>query len=379
MKVCWFGFLAKNHSWSIVAQNISRELIKLGHDVDLFSTNGLQHFPEDLKPYLKGNLEEGVPITTPEDFMSKIAAKLDPIYDMQLSYTALRNFCQYFVRGDKNRFGIWNYETTILPTAFAKYYKCVDKVLPSSNFSKKIFTDNGMPENKQVMIPHGIHLDRFQNLGKYPLKTKKKYKILCNIAQPHLRKNIPGLLKTWGKAFTKADDVCLVLKISRKSPNPMFDVNFNEMYNTFKTQYKNHAEIEIIDTFITDIETLYNAVDVVWTMSHAECFWMPGLEAFAANKIVVAPRYGGQLDYMNDDNSILIDGKIIRADIKMQYWEPSPYASVFDPDPEDGAKKLRDLIANYGDYLNKFSPKMQEILPDYSWTKVAERIVGLCV
>lgn len=378
MKICWFGFLAKNHSWSIVAQNISRELIKLGHEVDLFSTNGLQYFPEDLKPYLKGYLDEGIPITTPEDFMSKVGAKLYPTYDMQLSYTALRNFCQYFVRGDKNRFGIWNYETTVLPTAFAKYYRCVDKVLPSSNFSKKIFTDNGMPEDKQVMIPHGIHLDRFQNLGRYPLKTKKKYKILCNIAQPHLRKNIPGLLKAWGKAFTKSDDVCLVLKISRKSPNPLFDVNFNEYYNEFRNKFKNHAEIEIIDTFITDIETLYNACDVVMTMSHAECFWMPGLEAFAANKIVVAPRYGGQLDYMNDENSILIDGKIIRAEMQMQYWEPSPYASVFDPDPEDCAKKLRDLIANYGDYHKKFTPKMQELVLDYSWTKVAEKIVALC-
>ena len=377
MKVCWFGFLGKNHSWSIVAQNISRELIKLGHQVDLFSTNGDQNFPDDLRPYLKGFMVEGTPITE-ENYIEIIGSKLDSTYDMQLSYTALRNFCQYFNRGDKNRFGIWNYETTILPKAFAKYYRCVDKVLPSSNFSKKIFTDNGMPEEHQVMIPHGIHLDRFQNLGKYPLKTKKKYKILCNIAQPHLRKNIPGLLKTWGKAFTNKDDVCLVLKISKKSPNPMFDVNFSEIFQNFKSNYKNYAEIEIIDTFITDIETLYNAVDVVMTMAHAECFWMPGLEAFAANKIVLAPRYGGQLDYMNDENSILIDGKLIRADNRMQYWEPSSYAAVFDPDTTQAAAKLKDVIANYDDYLKKFSPKMQEILPDYSWKKVAERLVALC-
>lgn len=350
----------------------------MGHEVDLFSTNGLQYFPEDLKPYLKGHIQEDIKIDSPDRFMSLVAAYLDPIYDMQLSYTALRNFCNYFVRGNKNRFGIWNYETTVLPTGFAKFYGCVDKVLPSSNFSKKVFTDNGMPEDKQVMVPHGIHLDRFQNLGKYPLKTKKKYKILCNIAQPHMRKNIPGLLKAWGKAFTKNDDVCLVLKISRKSPNPSFDINFNEIYADFNGKFKNHAEIEVVDTFITDIETLYNACDVVWTMSHAECFWMPGLEAFAANKIVVAPRYGGQLDYMNDENSILIEGKAIRADIGMQYWEPSPYASVFDPNTDDCAKKLKDLIANYGDYHKKFSPKMQELVPNYTWTKVAERIVNLC-
>lgn len=377
MKVCWFGFLGKNHSWSIVGQNISRQLIKMGHQVDLFSTNGTQHFPNDLKPNLKGWLEEGQ-VVTGDNYNDLVSKKLLPEYDMQLSYTALRNFCQYFTRGDKNRFGIWNYETTVLPTAFAKFSLCVDKVLPSSNFSKKVFTDNGMPEDKQVMIPHGIHLDRFHNLGKYPLKTTKKYKVLANIAQPHLRKNIPGLLKVWGKAFTKKDDVCLVLKISRKSPNPMFDVNFQEIFNRFRENFKNHAEVEIVDKFITDIEPLYNACDVVITMSHAECFWMPGLEAFAANKVVIAPRYGGQLDYMNDSNSILIDGKVIRADMRMQYWEPSPYASVFDPDTDQCAKKLKDVITNYDDYLKRLSPKMKEILPEYTWDRVAERVVSLC-
>jgi glycosyltransferase involved in cell wall biosynthesis len=377
MKVCWFGFLAKNHSWSIVAQNISRELIKMGHQVDLFSTNGVQHFPEDLKPYLKGFFDEATKITD-ENYIDLIASKLDREYDMQLSYTALKNFCHYFVRGDKNRFGIWNYETTILPKAFAKYYRCVDQVLPSSNFSKKIFTDNGMPESQQTMIPHGIHLERFQNLGKYPLRTKKKHKILANIAQPHLRKNIPGLLKAYGKAFTKADDVCLVLKISKRGPNPQHDISFNDVYNEWNATFKNHGEVEIIDKFITDIEPLYNACDVVFTMSHAECFWMPGLEGFAANKIVVAPRYGGQLDYMNDNNSILIDGKEIRADIRMQYWEPSSYAKVFDPNVDQCAEKLKDVINNYDDYAKKFVPNMQEILPEFTWNKVATRIVGLC-
>lgn len=377
MKICWFGFLSKNHSWSIVAQNISRELIRLGHRVDLFSTNGEQYFPADLKPYLKGFISEDHTLTQ-QNYAEQVSAKLDNEYDMQLSYTALRNFCGYFIRGNRNRFGIWNYETTVLPKAFAKYGNCVDKVLPSSNFSKEIFTKNGMAEDKQVVVPHGIHLDRFQNLGKYPLKTKKKYKVLANIAQPHLRKNIPGLLETWGKSFTKDDDVCLVLKISKKGPNSALDIPVNPIFNNFKTKYKNHAEMEIIDTFITDIEPLYNACDVVITMSHAECFWMPGLEAFAANKIVLAPRYGGQLDYMTDDNSVLVDGKLIRADLRMQYWEPSPYAAVFDPDTTDAANKLRDVIANYGDYLKKFSPKMQEILPEYSWNKVAGKIVGLC-
>lgn len=344
----------------------------------MFSTNGTTHFPEDLKPNLKGFVEENVSANA-QTISKIINGKLDNNYDMQLSYTALKNFENYFRLGNKNRFGIWNYETTVLPKAFAKYANGVDKVLPSSEFSKKIFIDNGMPADKQIVIPHGIHLDRFKSLGKYPLKTKKKYKILANIAQPHLRKNLPGLFEAFGKAFTKEDDVCLVLKVSKKSPQLGNDVPFNDIYNNFRNSFKGHADIEIIDEFLVDIEPLYNACDIVITMSHAECFWMPGLEGFAANKIVVAPRYGGQLDFMNDNNSILIEGTEIRADMRMQYWEPSPYAKVFSPNTDDCAAKLKDLIKNYDDYHNKFSPKMQELVKDYSWTKVAEKIVSLCV
>ena len=373
MKLSWTGFLGKNHSWSIVAQNLSREFIRLGHRVDLFSTNGTTHFPTDLKPYLKGSMEQNAPISP-----TMFDGALDKQYDMQLSYTAFPNFAYYFGRGDKNRFGIWNYETTVLPKAFGKFYQCVDLVLPSSQFSKKIFTDNGMPSEKQVVVPHGVYLERFAHLGKYPVKSKKKIKILANIAQPHLRKNIPGLLKAYGKAFTKEDDVCLVLKVSRKSPQPGFDIPFNDIYNQWQKDYSKHAEVEIIDQFLTDIEPLYNACDIVFTMAHAECFWMPGLEGFAANKIVVAPRYGGQLDFMNDDNSVLIGGSEMRADKRMQYWEPSVYAKVFNPDIEEAAQKLKDVVKNYGDYHKKFSSKMQELVQEYTWDKAARKILDLC-
>lgn len=343
----------------------------------MFSTNGNTHFPIDLLPNLKGYVEENMPMT-PENYQSLVNSKLDSNYDVQLSYTAMKNFGSYFQRGSKNRFGIWNYETTILPSSFAKYYKYVDKMLPSSEFSKKIFTDNGIPESAQVVIPHGVNLAQFKNTNKYDTKSNKKYKILANIAQPHLRKNIPGLLKAWGLAFTNKDDVSLIIKISKRGANGQGDVNFDSILKDFKSKFKNHAEIKIIDYFIDDMVPLYNACDAVMTMTHAENYYLPGIESFAAGKITIAPRYGGQLDYMNDNNSILIDGKVIKADYAMQYWEPSPYASVFDPSATQCAEKLQDLIKNYECYQKKFLPGMKEKLKEHNWSNVADSILNLC-
>lgn len=342
----------------------------------MFSTNGTKHFPDDLKPFLKGSIQQADPPGTLEKTMQSCG--LADQYDAQLSYTALQNFSHYFRRGSSNRFGIWNYETTILPKAFPKFHQYVDMVLPSSQFSKDIFTTNGMPADKQVIVPHGIHLDRFAKPNKYSLKTKKRYKILANIAQPHLRKNIPGLLRAYGKAFTSSDDVCLVLKVSRKSPQPGFDVPFTEVFERWKKDFKQHGEVEIIDQFLTDIEPLYNACDIVFTMSMAECFWMPGLEALGAGKVVVAPRYGGQLDFLNDQNAILIGGKKIRAPLKMQYWEPSIYAEAFEPDIDEASLKLKDLVANYGDYHKKFLPEIKATAERFTWENASRQILGLC-
>ena len=359
MKVCFEQFLGTNHSWSLVGQNLARSLVKKGHEVHLCSTNGYEHFPEDLKPNVK--------------------AKLDRAYDMQVSYTAMFNFPRYLSHGNKNRFGIWNYETTVLPKGFAKYYKCTDKFLPSSEFSRKVFVENGIPDEHMVVVPHGIDTEAFSADKKYPLSTKKKIKILANIAQPHIRKNIPGLFEAFGRAFTSVDDVCLVAKVSvKKQPEMQFDIDFYRILSAFKQKYKNHAEIEVITNFIPDIAELYQACDVVFSATHAECFWLPGLESMASGKLTIAPRWGGQLDFMNDDNSLLIDGKSIMAPKSMQYWSSSPYAAMFEPNLDEAARLLRQAYENYDELMKRFKPGIDKVRSLYTWDNAVDKMLGLC-
>jgi glycosyltransferase involved in cell wall biosynthesis len=213
MKVKIQQFLfGKNHSWSIVGKSIGRELLKIGHDVDFVSTDGVkdQFVPDCIRPHIRP-----APVGT---------------YDLQLSYTAMKNFQPYLTNGSKNRFGIYNYDGSVLPPHWAKCYNHTDKILPSSEYAKQVFIDAKVPESHLIVVPHGIDIGDFDIPEEkiYKLKTKKTVKILNVCGQVHRRKNLAGILEAYGKAFTKDDDVCLVLKVADKPPTTQFEISFRK-------------------------------------------------------------------------------------------------------------------------------------------------------
>lgn len=364
VKIHQFLFGGALYSWAIVGQYIGRELLKLGHEVDFISLDKVnQKFvPEDLKSFVK-NEPQGK-------------------YDMQISYTAMHNFPSRLntVFGLHNRFGIYNYDGTVLPPEMIKYYKFTSKMFPSSGFSKEVLIKNKIPESHLKVIPHGINLSEFEIKEKYPLNTNKKIKFFLNIATPHLRKNFPNTLKAYGQAFSKEDDVCLVIKYTKDKKNRGQTVNFFEEIDKFRKNFSNAAEIEVIQGFIPNIVILYNACDVVLSMSNLEMFWLPGLEGLAANKLVLAPRYGGQLQYLNDQNSILIEGKIVRMPRQYLYFLnnsafSTSFAEMFEPDIEDAAHKMKMVVKDYALLMNKMSSEISKTVQEYSWANVVQQII----
>jgi len=370
MKVLLQQFLSSNHSWSIVGQNIARSLIKKGHDVELFSTNGIKHFPEDLRSNLIGYCDEKQIFgESPKD-----------LYDMQISYTAFKNFPFYLSHGSKNRFGLWTFEfagKNALPDGFAKHYKFSDKILPPSNFAKQVFMDSGVPEDHMMVIPHGIDFNQADTAEPYKLQTKKNNIILAVIAQVHRRKNLAGMLEMYGKAFTKDDDVCLVIKIQDRPPVHHFELSFKQIFDSFKDKFKNHAEIEIIKEFVPNIFSLYKSCDIVFSASHCEGFGITALDAHAFGKINVASNYGGFLDFLNKDNALLIDGKEFIVPANFLYWTHKIKTRAFMPDIDSGVEQLRYAVKNKDMLLEHYKKNITLAKTTYNWDIVTSQILEL--
>lgn len=370
MRVCYQGFYGQNHSWSTVAQNITRSLIELNNTVDVFSTNGTAKIPEDLLPNVVGSVED----------KKQVGIMPGNDYDMSLSYTALKNFSYFIQHSKKNRFGIWCYEfngKNSLPTGFAKAHRSVDRILPPSKFAKEVFLNSGMPEDKMTVIPHGVNLREIDAAIPYPLKTNKSIKILINLGQIHQRKNLDGALKMLGIAFTKKDDVCFVLKVQEKKPKYGFEVSFQDSYKLFTQSYPDHPEVEIIKDFIPNIYSLYKSCDITFSPSHAEGFGMVPLEGMACGVVPIASRYGGFLDFLNDNNSLLIDGKEFKVPVSWLYYDGKPGTTAFLPSVDDGVEKLRFAVNNMSNLKKRTSEQVSEVRETFSWLNITKQILAL--
>ena len=355
--------LGTNHSWSVTMRSLITEFIKLNNKLFIISTDGDKLIKDKWDEYLM---------------------ECDSSPDIDISYTLPVNFRERFRRDSKLKLAIYNYETSIMPRAWTQHIKHIDYALPSSNFSKSVFVNSGWSEDKCIVVPHGINLSDFDNKRRYPLKTNKSFKFL-NVSIPHYRKNIGLLLKAYYTAFSAKDDVCLVLKTNLKMPDNRslyrFEVNLlrtiSDIQKHFMAKGKQIPNIEIIQENIPDMVELYNACDVLVSSSSSEGFGLPLLEGLAANNLVIAPRATGQLDFLNDRNSLLVDVSEVNAGEEYQYWMPTAGAKTYMPEFDSLIESMLYAYTNHVRLKEEFENERVKTINHFTWENAAKKILEI--
>lgn len=374
MKIKIKQYLNRCHSWSYCGRSLARAAKRANHEVDVFSTDGIDTFPEDLKDNLYGYLDDHKKIHS--------LRKHHDQYDLQISYTAPINFANYLCDGKNNKFGIWAFEFPLLPKGFGKQHYATNRILPPSNFAKEGFIKAGVPEDKLTVVPHGHDLlsnVEKENIIPFPIKSKKSFKILLLIGQPHLRKGIEESFEAYMQAFTKKDDVVLLAKIQLPKGKPQgHEVDVVKILTRLKLKYPQHAEIEMIHQYVEDVASLYKIADCCFSMTHCEAFYMPGLEALQWGCVPVVGAYGGLLDFLHSNNSVLLPGKEVKADLNAQYWTPDIRNSWFKVSMDAAVESLKELYLNYEYIKAKLTPGMEGTAQLYTWDNAFKQIEDLC-
>lgn len=190
--------------------------------------------------------------------------------------------------------------------------------------------DGGVDPSLIRRVPYGVDTSVFRPIGpEYPLPTEKRFRFMF-VGGSVVRKGIDVLLAAYREAFTRADDVCLVIKDHSRNV-------FYEGRNAIgeirdRAADPDGPEIILIDDHL-DVEqlaSLYRAVDVgVWPY-RAEGFVLPALESLACGTPTMVPRIGPTSDFSTSRTSFLLPAR----EIDVPYHRSLRLALGFDVDVE---------------------------------------------
>jgi glycosyltransferase involved in cell wall biosynthesis len=155
------------------------------------------------------------------------------------------------------------------------------------------------------VVPLGVQPEILSEPAPFPLRTRKRFKFLF-VGGTIARKGIDLLLEAYTRAFSRNDDVCLVIK----------DFGTNSFYRsqTYGTiigelQRDTRApEIEYIPDELTpdQLRDLYHSCDCLAHPYRGEGFGLPIAEAMACGLPVIVPDQGGASDFCTAETALLV-------------------------------------------------------------------------
>lgn len=370
MKIRSLSWGAADISWSVVLEQLLRAAENRGHQVDFISTNGTagMRYWDDAR-VMQSLVHE------------RDMVKTNTPYDIDLTFTVPSNYPQRFLRTSKTKLAITDYESWPAPSNWKRWCNVPDQILVGSTWVGDAMIASGCPAQKITVVPHGVDLELFNpSVQPYPIKTEKKFKFLC-IAEPHYRKQIDVLLDLYCSTFTSDDDVCLVLKTrlfkNNESRHP-FEQDLRPILAKVVRKFgAKIPEIKVITTRIPDIAGLYTACQAFVLMTAAEGFGVPFLEALACGVPVIAPKFGGQIDFLNDKNSILCTTPPRPARLMEQYWGQEPNSTVGNPSREEFASAMVHMVKNYNSIKEQMLPNMIKTAQEHSWDKIWDKVSAI--
>jgi glycosyltransferase involved in cell wall biosynthesis len=177
----------------------------------------------------------------------------------------------------------------------------------------------GVTPDRIRIVPHGIDPTVFCPSGPArTLATEKRFRFLF-VGGVSLRKGTDILLEAYRRAFTAADDVCLVLK--DHSGDLFYRENDARRRIEELRADPTSPEILHVDEFLAepDLAALYRSCDVAVFPYRAEGFCVPILEAMACGVPAIVPEFGACLDFCSDETSYFVKARRIRAPVSRTF------------------------------------------------------------
>lgn len=178
--------------------------------------------------------------------------------------------------------------------------RTVDEVWTPSEYCRRAYIDSGIAPELVHVMPNGVDVERFRPDGPCAQLPTAKGTVLLFVGGLIYRKGIDLLLEAYGRAFSAADDVSLVVKgFGGKTfyAGQTWDESLREL-----RARPGAPELVSLDEEVAygEMPALYRAADVLVQPYRGEGFCLPALEALACGVPVIVTSGGPTDEFVSD-------------------------------------------------------------------------------
>jgi glycosyltransferase involved in cell wall biosynthesis len=234
------------------------------------------------------------------------------------------------------RIGIWGWETNSIPPRWQKAFELVDEIWVYSRFMAAnigaVAPVPVVPLPPPVEIPVGSVEP--QRLG---VPDGFLFLFVFDYLSTIQRKNPVGLIEAFKLAFAPGEGPQLLIKTINAPLRPLAE-------EEVLWAAHGRSDIHVIDRSLSpdELAGVMAACDCYASLHRAEGFGLTMAEAMAMGKPVIGTRYSGNVDFMSDENSYLVDYTIGRVGGECEIYPPD--GEWADPSIEHAAQLMRRVL-----------------------------------
>jgi glycosyltransferase involved in cell wall biosynthesis len=241
---------------------------------------------------------------------------------------------------DRNRKHIahWVWETAGLPGHYAPAADGLDAIWTPSEFSARGLRAT-LPDVRVEVVPYSISTRAIEDLRPLPIALPENvtlFGFFFDARSVLERKNPKAVIAAFRSAFRDDEKVALVLKVNNARAARRDVIELERLAEGLPVIWLRDVRLDEFQQ-----RTLLSKLDVFVSLHRSEGFGMMLAEAMGLGRAVIATRYSGNMQFMDDSTSLLIGAREV---VTEQSHGPYPRGTRWaEPDLEEAVAAMRRL------------------------------------